>query len=85
MATNMRVFLQYPCGKRWELRVPITITELDGKIFTILPTDKDYIQHARKRFEINNLKVVEIEMEMKNTILPSHSFISLVRKKTATE
>jgi hypothetical protein len=70
-------FLLYPCGKLFEIRIPITILENDIQL-TILPTDDNYFQYAKNKFEINNLKVIEKEMYVQSQ--PIKGFISLVKK-----
>lgn len=56
----------------------------DGKPFSILPGTEDYFTHAKSKFEINNLKVVEKEVSsaVPSKVLP---FISLTKKIRCVE
>lgn len=73
-----RVFLIYPCGKMWQLRTPITII-IDGNSTNIYPDMPEYFQHAKNKFEINNLRVVEKDIESTD-IQQIKGFISLTKK-----
>lgn len=80
-----KIFLQYPCGKKFELRMPINILDGNGKVIIILPSSKDYFEHAKNKFQINNLKVVEENMPDEKIIVSSTGFISLYRKIRSVE
>ena len=77
--TIRKVFLKYPCGKLFELRFPITAINVEGKSYSILPGTEHYFEYAKKKFEINNLKVIEREVvdDILNQPMP---FISLIKK-----
>jgi hypothetical protein len=78
MANKKKCFLQYPCGKMFELRIPIIIS-IDEKYISILPDDDNYFTHAKYKFQINNLKVIEVEAsDQKNG--EQVLFISLAKK-----
>ena len=48
-----KVFLLYPCGKKFEIRVPINILDNDGNKIVVLPGEKEYFIYATKKFQIN--------------------------------
>lgn len=81
---SKKTFLIYPCGKKFEIRVPIAAKSNDGKPCSILPGADDYFEHAKKKFEINNLKVIEEEVSDKAPAQPT-PFISLTRKVRSVE
>ncbi len=76
-------YIKYPCGKKFEIRVPITILDINGKSITILPGDAQYFHHAKNKFQINNLKVVEEDCV--SVILDNANFVSLNRKKRSID
>jgi len=78
-----RCFLIYPCGKKFEIRIPITANGSDGKLYSVFPGSENYFECAKKKFEINNLKVIEEEV-LDNTPQPA-SFISLTKKIRSVE
>ena len=78
-----RCFLQYPCGKLLELKMPIII-DTNGKLISILPDDDNYFNYAKEKFQINNLKVVEKEM-IEKKITEQEVFISLIKKRRSIE
>lgn len=78
-----RCFLIYPCGKKFEIRIPI-IGNVDGKPVSILPGEENYFQYARQKFQINNLKVIEEEVHDKK-IEQMPSFISLSKRIRCVE
>jgi hypothetical protein len=77
--SKTKVFLLYPCGKLFEIRVPINTLDDDGNKIVVLPGEKDYFKHATKKFQINNLKIIECEHDLKD-IKESMVFISLIKK-----
>lgn len=72
------VFLLYPCGKKIRVKVPIVVIDENGKAVSILPSDPNYFLHAKSKFQINNLKVIEMEIEEMKPQDPN--FVSLYRK-----
>lgn len=80
---SRKVFLKYPCGKLFELRIPISIN-MDNKVISVLPGEDSYFINAKKKFEINNIVVVEKEISDK-TLSQSISFISLTKKIRCVE
>ena len=81
---SRKTFLIYPCGKKFEIRIPIVSTDTDGKQSSVLPGAENYFIHAKKKFEINNLKVVEEEIPDKTPAQPT-PFISLTKKIRCVE
>lgn len=79
-----RVYLKYPCGKKFEIRVPITVIRADGTTCSVLPGADTYFNCAKQKFEINNLKVIEEQTLDKTPIIPP-SFISLTKKIRCVE
>ena len=84
MPVSRRVYLKYPCGKVFELRVPISLIDDDGYVTSILPGEYNYFESAKKKFEINNLKVIEREVQEPKPNNTS-GFISLSRKIRSVE
>lgn len=80
-----KVYLKYPCGKIFEIKVPIYIKDDNGAGNSILPGEDKYFEYAKKRFEINNLKVIEELVEENTCIQPLSKFISLSRKIRSIE
>lgn len=78
-----KCFLIYPCGKKFEIRIPIIIN-IDGKPTSILPGTDNYFKYAKNKFEINNLKIIEEEVVDKAINQPI-TFISLVKKLRCVE
>lgn len=79
----LKVYLQYPCGKKFEIRVPIVITDKDGKQELIMPGTKEYFYYAKNKFQINNLKVIEQEVQC--TKQDNIHFVSLAKKTHSIE
>lgn len=75
---DKKVCIKYPCGKLFELRIPIVITE-DKKTIHILPGSEKYFEYAKQKFQINDLKVIEIEVP-KQLSREKSDFISLLKK-----
>lgn len=80
---SQKTFLIYPCGKKIEIRIPITANDESGKLYSILPGDNNYFKHAKIKFEINNLKV--IEEDVPDLPIKITTFISLTRKVRSVE
>lgn len=78
-----KTYLKYPCGKLFEIRVPIMYNDGYGKLVSILPGNDNYFDYAKEKFEINNLKV--IKQESKDDILNLSIFIPLVKKIKSIE
>lgn len=74
-----KVFLIYPCGKKIELKVPISIV-LNGEIKTVLPTSPSFFLEAKKRYQHGNIKVEEIDIEEQIPSYGISKFVSLARK-----
>lgn len=81
---NKKVFILYPCGKKFEIRVPITVVNDDGSTIVAMPGSENYLFHAQKKFQINNLKVIEEEVNLPINKTIAH-FVSLVRTKRAID
>lgn len=81
---SRKTYLIYPCGKKFEIRIPITALGADGKSFAILPGADNYFEYAKKKFEINNLKVIE-EVVADRTLEQPAPFISLTKKIRCVE
>lgn len=81
---SKKTFLLYPCGKKFEIRVPIAAQGDDGKPCSVLPGAPNYFQHAKEKFEINNLKVIEEDVPDQKPVQPT-PFISLNRKVRSVE
>lgn len=81
---GLKTFLVYPCGKLFEIRVPIAVKDNDGKSFSVLPGADNYFEYAKKKFEINNLKVIEKETPDRAPTQPT-PFVSLTRKVRSVE
>jgi len=81
---SLKTYLIYPCGKKFEIRIPILVLDANGKSCSVLPGADNYFEHAKKKFEINNLKVVveEVADKMPNQPTP---FISLHKKLYSVE
>jgi hypothetical protein len=79
-----KIFLIYPCGKKFELRVPIPMAGDDGRVTSILPGADNYFEAAKKRFELNSLKVIEEEAPDKKPD-KIQEFISLSHKIRSVE
>ncbi len=79
-----KVYLKYPCGKLFEIRVPIAIIDEHGKQSTVLPGTDNYFKHAQQKFEINNLKVIERDTPDIKPIQPS-KFITLSKRIRSVE
>jgi hypothetical protein len=79
-----RCFLRYPCGKELELRVPITTIDDAGNNKIILPNDVDYFIHAKKKFQINDLKIVEKDI-VYSAQKEAIDFVSLGKKVRSIE
>lgn len=84
IVNKKRVFILYPCGKKFEIRVPINTLDSNGKKIAILPGQDSYFIYAKEKFQINNLKIIEEEVcipESKEPIV----FISLAKKVRSVE
>lgn len=81
---SKKTFLVYPCGKKFEIRVPIAVKSSDGKPRSVLPGSDNYFEHAKNKFEINNLRVIEEEVLDKAPAQPT-PFVSLTRKVRSVE
>ena len=81
---SRRCFLRYPCGKTWELRMHIYIIGADGNRFSILPGSDQYFECAKKKFEINDLKVIEKDVA-EQQYTTNESFVSLSHKSRCIE
>ncbi len=81
---NHKCYILYPCGKKFEIRIPIISLDDSGNKITILPGEKDYIIYAKKKFQINNLKIIEEEFGTTEPI-EQELFISLVKKIRSIE
>lgn len=81
---SKKTFLIYPCGKKFEIRVPIATKSSDGKPCSVLPGADNYFECAKSKFEINNLKVIEEDVPDKTPSQPT-PFVSLTRKVRSVE
>lgn len=79
-----KCFLVYPCGKKFELRVPIA-TVINGDPKIIIPGSNEYFEHAKQKFQIQTLRVIEEEIPEAPTPVSTPGFISLTRKKKSID
>lgn len=77
-----QVFLQYPCGKKISLLVPIVIFE-NGAQKIIYPSSPQFFAEAKKKFELGKLKVIEEEVPNDRKPTSPNHFVSLARKMRA--
>jgi hypothetical protein len=80
---NKGCYLKYPCGKLFLLKIPIS-TVINGKTCSILPGDESYFEYAQQKFQINNLKVIEMEISA-SPPQNKQKFITLSKKIRAIE
>lgn len=81
---SRKTYIIYPCGKKFEIRVPIIAIDDDGKPYSILPGADNYFEYAKLKFQINNLKVIE-ENVVDGSISQITPFISLSKKIRCVE
>lgn len=81
---SRRCFLKYPCGKLWQLSIPIYIIGSDGNRLAILPGSDRYFECAKKKFEINDLKVIEKDVA-EQQYTTNEEFVSLSHKTRCIE
>lgn len=74
-----KIFLKYPCGKLFEIKIPISVVDENGKQISVLPGAEDYFKYAQIKFQINNLKVIEQEVLETNSSQPVQ-FITLSKR-----
>ena len=75
-----RVFLKYPCGKKFELKMPIIDIDEHGKVLSILPGSDKYFESAKKKFQINKLTVIEEDFPNEKPQTLANRFVSLINK-----
>lgn len=75
-----KCFLQYPCGKRFELKFPILILDDNNVTTHILPGSEEYVKQAKQKFQMGNLKVIVEEVYEKIPLNVKEDFISLSHK-----
>lgn len=79
-----RCFLKYPCGKLFEIKVPIRVDNIGENEYYVLPGTDEYFYQATKKFSINNLEVIEQELP-EQSINQSTDFISLYNRIRSIE
>lgn len=76
----IRYYIQYPCGKLFELRAPIYIVDANGKMTSVSPRDNNFLIEAKKKFENGKLKVIAKDVSEQNP-KQDNGFVSLAPKK----